>query len=320
MLYGPPFFRYPFAHKQGDQLRYAHRAASSCYRTKLGYRFGRGNPLLRLAGLGLVGFLGFKALHRFYWGKPASFSQDGMTAFPSYLSGVRMKLISTKSITPDVKMLKFELPKNYESSGLKPGSAVLASIKHSKTGKLLMRPYSPIYTPGDQHHLVFAIKMLNSQGASGAMHTLLPGDMVKFRGPKPGRSVDLSTISSVNLIAGGSGITPLYSVLNYLMTEKPDSRVNLIFANKSMDDIIFKKELDALHEQYSNRFLVTYVVDRENTPATPSTVVGRINPDLLEKTIWKDSDIFVCGPDGMVSALRKQMNLDSFTDRKVVVF
>ncbi|VEU22507.1 DEKNAAC103636 [Brettanomyces naardenensis] len=247
----------------------------------------------------------------------ARFHQN--TAFPSYLVGVTMPLVSVRNLTHDVKLFNFALPAGVKGSGIPPGSASLARVTNHNTGRTYMRPYSVIYSPDDPHSLVFAIKLMNPSGASGAFHSLVPGDKVTFRGPKPGRTVDPSKIESVNLVAGGSGITPLFSILRYLMKEKSSSKVNLIYANKTADDIIFKDEIDRLHKENPDRLSVTYVVD--SGEAGPNTVVGRINEELLGKSIRRDGDVFLCGPPAMVKGLQSKTHLlKKYTDKNVVIF
>lgn len=250
----------------------------------------------------------------------AYFRFKNKTAFPAYILGNKLPLASTEQLAHNVKLLKFQLPSNVEGTGIKPGSASLSAIKHPVSGRTILRPYSVIYWPEDPHKLVFAIKMQNKDGASGAMNSIEPGYQVRFRGPKPGKSVDLSKVDSVNLIAGGSGITPIYSVLKYLLLNKPTSKVNLIFANKTEDDIMFKKDLDRLQKENPDRFSLTYVLDQG--VKGENTAIGRITPELLKERIWKNTPVYLCGSNGMIHELYGKRNsaLRELAGKDVFVF
>lgn len=96
------------------------------------------------------------------------------------------------------------------------------------------------------------------------------------------------------MIAGGSGITPLYSMLQQMLHDEPLSTVTLLQANKTKEDIIFKTELDALAQQFT-QFKYSNFISGKN----------RISKsDLAFDT---NTNYYICGPDALKDAMTKDL-------------
>jgi cytochrome-b5 reductase len=103
----------------------------------------------------------------------------------------------------------------------------------------------------------------------------------------------------IGMIAGGTGITPMLQVIRAIQ-KNPDDRTEvwLIFANQTEEDILLRKELEALP---SGRFHLHYTLDRP--PADWKYSSGFINTEMCRKHLPAPSDdsmIFVCGPPPMI--------------------
>lgn len=108
------------------------------------------------------------------------------------------------------------------------------------------------------------------------------------------------------LIGGGSGITPLMSILKSTLKKEPNALVSLIYANQNNASVIFKKQLDDLQSAHSDRFKVVHVL--EKTPLLWSKgYKGRLDSKLLKKILSSlpnaesaQTEYFMCGPSGMM--------------------
>lgn len=70
------------------------------------------------------------------------------------------------------------------------------------------------------------------------------------------------------MFAGGSGITPIFSMIRTLLYDEPRSTVLLIYSNKTYNKIIFGKELQTLEAEFPSRLRVYHVITQdENVPA-----------------------------------------------------
>jgi ring-1,2-phenylacetyl-CoA epoxidase subunit PaaE len=99
---------------------------------------------------------------------------------------------------------------------------------------------------------------------------------------------DFKAIESENyvMVAGGSGITPLYSMIKDILHKEPQSNIKLLYANKSENSIIFKNEIDALTKQYPN-FECQYFLSGQK----------RIGLEDLE--VNTGANYYVCGPESL---------------------
>lgn len=239
--------------------------------------------------------------------------------FPSYLFGNRLKLASISQESPDTKYFKFRLP-DHSITGVQPGKAVLAFVNDNESGKLKVRPYSLLYIPDEKEFLHLAVKLLNGDGTSGAFHRLKVGDEVTFRGPLPIHTIDYQKLSkNVNFIAGGSGITPVFSTIQNILLNH-DQNVSLIYANKDQNDIPLKSKIDQLKRKYGDRFQLNYVVDKQHNFEN-FVSQGRINPSLLKQHLYsKDAQLFVCGPDGLTKAIKQKYLKEAELNMKLYKF
>ena len=107
------------------------------------------------------------------------------------------------------------------------------------------------------------------------------------------------------MMAGGTGITPMYQVLNHILNDGKDkTHVSLIYANISVADILLKKDLDRLASKYTTRLDIYYTVDKAPDGWTQGK--GYITADMVMKNCpppGKDVLMLHCGPAPMNVAI-----------------
>ncbi|VVT56250.1 uncharacterized protein SAPINGB_P004915 [Magnusiomyces paraingens] len=210
--------------------------------------------------------------------------------FPPYRM-TPVELDEATKLTPDVKHYRFKLPSS--DSPTVPITAPML-IKTSAG----IRPFTPFYNDSDPGYIHFAIKNYN-RGVSKSVSELLPGDKVKIAGPLPHVQMDGTTskYDQVYLIGAGSGLTPLWSYLNATLNDPfSQTKLKLIYANKTKDDIVFKNEIDKLKTQYPDRFEVVHVLEQSDEVAK---YTGRLTSDILKKEVGipgEKNKVLVCGP------------------------
>ncbi|MCX2747068.1 phenylacetate-CoA oxygenase/reductase subunit PaaK [Arthrobacter sp. MI7-26] len=141
---------------------------------------------------------------------------------------------------------------------------------------------------------------------------------------KDGRTVQQNVMNSMNnpqnmagefgdagsfvAIAAGSGITPVIAIARTLMAANPDTRFDLIYANKAAMDVMFLEELADLKDKYPSRLALHHVLSREQRIAPLMT--GRIDAEKLQQLLGtaihaEDVDEwFLCGPFELVQLCR----------------
>lgn len=149
------------------------------------------------------------------------------------------------------------------------------------------------------------------------MHSLQPGDVLTVRGPLPGYTYtpSLAQPRSVLLVAGGAGITPIYSLAREILTAHAgdQTQVQLLWGVNGMNDIVLKDELEELERRYPERFKVTYAISGIGKMGEGEKYrKGHVSREMLEEAIKRcegrlgaarGMKVFLCGPPKMEEAL-----------------
>lgn len=107
------------------------------------------------------------------------------------------------------------------------------------------------------------------------------------------------------IIAGGSGITPIYSMIQQILHFEPQSRVTLLYANRAAENIIFKQELEQLQKSYSQFHYVDFISGQK-----------RISIEDLRQNA--DTQFYICGSDALKAGMEahlKALNVNKMNIR-----
>jgi ferredoxin-NADP reductase/predicted pyridoxine 5'-phosphate oxidase superfamily flavin-nucleotide-binding protein len=217
--------------------------------------------------------------------------------------------------TPGATTLVFEDPKG-ATFDFKAGQFFTVSARvGTRTHR---RAYSASCAPGG-HRLAITVKQVADGTFSSHLHkTVKVGDRLDILGPSGAFCIPEPAAAprDLVLIAAGSGITPIMSILRTMMIETTDSRVALIYGNRSERDIIFADALTDLCAAYPGRLAVRHVLSRPSPSWTGLT--GRLDPQLLRReldslSIAPSSHYYICGPEGLMDSARTVL-VDSGVD------
>ncbi len=145
-------------------------------------------------------------------------------------------------------------------------------------------------------------KRLGKSEFSGKLKNLRIGDTVLFKGPL-GKCIFKDEDKQIAFLIGGIGITPVISIIEYIIDKKLDTEVVLLYSNRS-EDIAFRRELDDWQRR-NNKIKVLYLVS-DCQPEDKSCLFGRISKDLITEKIdnWPERKVYIFGPPVMVEGLR----------------
>jgi cytochrome-b5 reductase len=235
---------------------------------------------------------------------------EGASAKSAFTGGdqgfISLKLESVEDVNHNTKKLRFALPESDQVSGLVIASAILTKFKGPEMDKPAIRPYTPVNDEDEKGFLDLLVKKYPNGPMSTHIHELQPGQSLEFKGPIPKYPWTPNKHTHVALIAGGTGITPMYQVARAIFNNPDDkTKVTLVFANVTEEDILLKKEFDHLENTYPQRFRAFYVLDK---PAKGwKGGKGFISKELLKTVLPEPKEgnikVFVCGPPGMYKAI-----------------
>jgi ring-1,2-phenylacetyl-CoA epoxidase subunit PaaE len=192
------------------------------------------------------------------------------------------------------------------------------TLKVKVDGKIHDRCFSISSSPNLDDFLRITVKLkgevshyfYNDAKIGDNIEALLPvGDFAITPNPK--------ITNQYVMIAGGSGITPLYSMIRQILHFEPLSKVCLLYANSNEESIIFSEELDLLAEQYSQ---LTY----------KKFISGKSRICKEDLASFLDASFYICGPDKLKAGMnnylkelkvsKENINIEHFADGYVPWF
>lgn len=241
-------------------------------------------------------------------------------------------LVNKETLSHDTRRFTFALPSPNHQLGLPVGQHVTLKYFDTAEGKNVQRSYTPV-TPNDTYGKVsFVIKVYkagvhpkfpNGGKLSQHLDSLSIGDTMEIKGPKGHlewldngdftvkkikKPLEHRYVEQLNLIAGGTGITPMLQILHQVFgPESKDvtTKIKLLYANQSPDDILVRDELERLAADHSARFQLHYTVDKVLDGTEWKYSTGFVNKKMMQDHLFTDSSsattqTFMCGPPPMV--------------------
>ncbi|KAG5438917.1 hypothetical protein PCANB_002247 [Pneumocystis canis] len=252
---------------------------------------------------GLTGLLGLGTYHVFKFGLPFSrfFGYKWGHSEPIFVDNKEWIDLTLSKITDfnhNCKIFRFDFPSKKSVSGLQVASALLTKFE-SPSQPTVIRAYTPISHEETQGYLELLIKKYENGPMSSHIHDMKINDKLSFKGPILKYPWNRNMHDRIVLIAGGTGITPMYQLIRKIFQDKEDK------TDITEKDILLRKEFQQLKKKHQDRFHVIYILD--NPPENWKGVSGRINKDLLKlilpDPLTKNIKIFVCGPPGFYQAI-----------------
>jgi ring-1,2-phenylacetyl-CoA epoxidase subunit PaaE len=177
-------------------------------------------------------------------------------------------------------------------------------------GKKIRRSYSMSSSPHADTSIAVTVKRVDGGLVSNWLNdNVKVGDFIEIIEPMGNFHIEPDSSNSRHavLFAAGSGVTPLISIAKSILKMEPNSRVSLVYGNRSEDSIIFKAKLEELENQYGGRFKVAYLLSRPSEYWVGEK--GHINQAkaiywLKEfETDFKKDEFYLCGPVGMMDSV-----------------
>ena len=198
--------------------------------------------------------------------------------------------------TENVKSFRLEAGENID---YKAGQFLYVSLK---TEKECRRYLSISSSPTERGYIEFTKKITQSD-FSMALNSLKPGDPLIVKYPM-GNFTLKSDYKKIAFLSGGIGITPIRSMAKFAVDSKLDIDMILVYANRSIKDIVFKEDFDIMQKQHP-KLKVAHVLC-ESAPGF-KCVVGLISAQVIKNEIpdYPQRKFYICGPPLMLEAMQR---------------
>lgn len=257
-------------------------------------------------------------------------------------------------------IFRFSLQSATSTLNLPIGHHLMLRIDDPKLSDFpISRPYTPITNNQEVGYFDLLIKIYDDGEFTQILHKIRVNDFVQAKGPM-GRISYLSGSESesgsessaragacsirvmtgvkqffdlecqhLNMIAGGTGITPLYQILRFIHqnreTAQDTTEISLIFANKTTNDVLLKQELLEMQSDPLIRiyFTVTQLSADDESDSEWQFGVGRVNQEMLAEHLFPPSDTCVsmfCGPNGFNKCVKKALKAIGYADDRALRF
>ena len=222
--------------------------------------------------------------------------------------------------TSDANSIRFEIPEELrELFAFRAGQHL--TLRATIDGEDIRRNYSLCTAPAEGDWMVTVKRIGGGRFSNWIGNELKPGDRLEVMVPHGSFTTEFSNANHRHLvgIAGGSGITPVMSLLRTLLSEEPGSRFTLFYGNRDSSSIIFLEALANLKDKYLDRLEIYHFLDGEEQDIALfngmldrqrlDEAIGQLVPDAALVDGW-----FICGPGPMMDAAEGAL-LDRSVDK-----
>jgi ring-1,2-phenylacetyl-CoA epoxidase subunit PaaE len=231
--------------------------------------------------------------------------------------------------TAEANSIRFEIPDELRDLfQFKAGQHL--TLKAEIGGEEVRRNYSLCTAPEERDWMVTVKRISGGVFSNWVGDHLKAGDIVEVMPPHGSFTTEFNATAKRHVIgiAGGSGITPVMSLVRTLLKSEPESRFTLLYGNRDSGSIIFLEELAKLKDRYIDRLETYHFLDAEEGDI--ELFNGMLDrervDDAIEHLVGSPqhiSDWFICGPGPMMDAAenalldrgigRERIHIERFT-------
>ncbi|MFC2125368.1 2Fe-2S iron-sulfur cluster-binding protein [Bacteroidota bacterium] len=229
-----------------------------------------------------------------------------------------LKVKEIREETPEAVTIIFKNPGN--EFDYKPGQYLTLILSHE--GETIRRSYSLCSSPFHDEFPAITVKRIKGGTVSHSIsETMHVGDVIEVMEPMGSFTIEIDPYKKrkIVLFAGGSGITPLISILKSVLLSEKESEILLLYQNRDESSIIFKEKLDQLKSEFLNRIRIEHILSRPSESWTGRK--GRVTiesiKDILADEEIVNAEVFLCGPQGMMETVEKALDQIGFDIGKI---
>jgi ring-1,2-phenylacetyl-CoA epoxidase subunit PaaE len=214
--------------------------------------------------------------------------------------------------TADAKSIRFDVPEELRGAfAFRPGQHL--TLKADIAGEDVRRNYSLCVAPQDGQLKVTVKRIAGGVFSNWANDNLKPGDAVEVMEPHGSFTWEFHANATNHYagFAGGSGITPVMSLLRTALLSEPGSKFTLFYGNRDSQSVIFLEELAALKNRFMDRLQIHHFLAEEAEDIELfNGMLDRTKCDLILGSLIEPEEItafFICGPGPMMDAAEEAL-------------
>ncbi len=215
------------------------------------------------------------------------------------MNKIKCKLIDVIGRTREIKSFRLVPEEKIQFS---PGQFLQVIFDEENTANRDLNKYLSFSCAPEKDYFEVTKKMSGSE-FSQRLAELKPGDTVLVKAPM-GNCVFLDEYEKIGFLIGGIGITPVISIVEYIVRKKLKTDVCILYSNRRDDEIAFKEELCGWEDDSSNIHVVFPITDCD--PVDKRCIKGGIDKQFIKNNMsdYAQRVIFVFGPPAMVNSMK----------------
>jgi ring-1,2-phenylacetyl-CoA epoxidase subunit PaaE len=236
----------------------------------------------------------------------------------------KLRVAEVKRETPDAVSVRFELPENLrERFAFKAGQHL--TFRRDFNGEEVRRNYSVCVSPSEGVLKIGVKKIAGGAFSSWVNDELKAGDELEVMAPHGSFcwSFDTEARREYVAFAGGSGITPILSLMKTALAMEPHSRFTLFYGNRNSMGVMFLEEIAGLKDRYIDRLSVYHFLeDEEEEIELFNGRLDRTKVETLLSSLVKPENIdtfFICGPGPMMDAVEEALLAKQVEKQRILI-
>jgi len=235
-----------------------------------------------------------------------------------------LRVAEVRRETPDAVSIRFELPPELKDTfAFKAGQHL--TLRTLLQDEDIRRNYSVCVSP-HEGELRVAVKQIAGGAFSSWINTAVqPGAVIDVTPPHGSFTWTFDPMAEHRYVgfAGGSGITPVMSLLKTVLAQEPKSRFTLVYGNRTAAQVMFLEELAALKNRYLDRLEVFHFLEDEEEEI--DLFNGRLDAaktDQVLDSLVRSDDVdafFICGPGPMMDAVESGLKAHGVPSGKILI-
>lgn len=236
----------------------------------------------------------------------------------------KLRVVEVKRETPDAASVRFDLPEELrEAFAFRAGQHL--TFRREMGGEEIRRNYSVCVAPSEGVLKIGVKKIAGGVFSGWVNDELKAGDVLDAMAPHGSFCWNFEPGARREYVAfaGGSGITPVLSLLKTALAVEPNSRFTLFYGNRNSMGVMFLEEIAGLKDRYLDRLAVYHFLeDEEEEIELFNGRLDRAKAEEILASLVQPQHVdafFICGPGPMMDAIEEALHARGVDKQRILI-